>query len=314
MTHLEPTGVPSKLLILTNSLDGTSDLLVKLCAEYHIEVLRFNIDLYLDYDVNISTDEFKISDPVGRTIDLEAYDIKLLWRKPFLETLREGTAPETFPIVRGNMSGVLQAIVYHAKLKHRKPLIEPYFETAIGKLSQLRQAANFFHVPMYEVSIQRSTRFDKQVVTKPLKNPGTSDGRIFYTSKVTAKDLHRPELWFLQKQIIGGTDVTGVYIDGKTWFFECDFVRSETAIDWRVEINTQNQSIWRPWSAATDLDLQVSVDKFMKSMDLRYGRLDFIRDDSGTLWFLECNSNGQFSWLDDESLALHRAFLASAIK
>jgi len=50
----------------------------------------------------------------------------------------------------------------------------------------------------------------------------------------------------------------------------------------------------------------------MQCLGLHYGRLDFILHDD-ILYFLECNSNGQFGWLDDKNtMALHREFLAAA--
>jgi D-alanine-D-alanine ligase-like ATP-grasp enzyme len=90
-------------------------------------------------------------------------------------------------------------------------------------------------------------------------------------------------------------------------------IRNEAAIDWRVEINTANQSIWRRLRHARMTEWESAVNRYMNGVGLHYGRLDFIlRDDE--LFFLECNSNGQFGWLDDmESLALHREFLAAAL-
>jgi hypothetical protein len=301
-------------LILTNSLDGTSDILVKLCSQSNIPVFRFNIDLYLHYEISFTSTLFHISDPAGRTFDLEEGNTRLLWRKPFLDTLESSTDPLVLPIVRGNISAILQTIVHFLKLSHKKPLVEPYFEAELGKLIQLRIAASFFATPDYEFSLQRSVVFSGEVITKPLRDPGATDGRIFYTSKVEVESLQRPGAWFVQEALIGGADVTGVYIDGKTWFFKCDYQRDDTRIDWRTEINTKTQAKWSSWHEGDNLDLQVRVHKLMTRLGLRYGRLDFILDDKNELWFLECNSNGQFGWLDDESLTLHRAFLASAVK
>jgi hypothetical protein len=48
----------------------------------------------------------------------------------------------------------------------------------------------------------------------------------------------------------------------------------------------------------------------MRRARLHYGRFDFIVDDDAW-WFLECNPNGQYGWLDDETLWLHREILAA---
>jgi D-alanine-D-alanine ligase-like ATP-grasp enzyme len=59
------------------------------------------------------------------------------------------------------------------------------------------------------------------------------------------------------------------------------------------------------WSSA--------VREYMQALRLNYGRLDFILHDD-ELYFLECNTNGEFGWLDDsQSLTLHRKFLDAAL-
>jgi hypothetical protein len=51
-----------------------------------------------------------------------------------------------------------------------------------------------------------------------------------------------------------------------------------------------------------------AICEFMNAADLKFGRLDFVVD--GNDWaFLEVNPNGQYGWLDDESLSLHHRVL-----
>ena len=52
----------------------------------------------------------------------------------------------------------------------------------------------------------------------------------------------------------------------------------------------------------------------MKEFDLRYGRLDFI-EENDIFYFLECNPNGQFGWLDDtKTFHLHNKFVEAFLK
>lgn len=39
--------------------------------------------------------------------------------------------------------------------------------------------------------------------------------------------------------------------------------------------------------------------RFLGRFGLKYGAFDFIEDDDGKISFLECNSNGQYRWLED---------------
>jgi hypothetical protein len=137
------------------------------------------------------------------------------------------------------------------------------------------------------------------------------ENKIFYTTEVDQSTLFRPYPWFIQKSISSGVDITCVFIDGICSFYQCGFERSTENIDWRVEIGLDNQS---PWEAIELEDIySENVKKFMLDARLQYGRLDFILS-NGTLYFLECNSNGQFGWLDDEDLRLHKTFANAALR
>lgn len=307
-------GGPSSLLVLTNSLDGSSDIIVELCKDAKVDVFRFNIDLFEDYEIKFSKDTFIIADPVNRRVDLLSDNYRLLWRKPFLDLVNRDSMEEVNPIVRGQYQSLLRTMVELAKSRKLLSVVEPYGEQRLPKLRQLDEARHLFSVPDYEFSVQESRLKSKLTVTKPLGDPSTLGNSVFYTSIVQSEDLERPFPWFLQEAIVGGIDITGVYIDGKTWFFESDFERGASKIDWRTEINSSHQSRWKAWNNGTSMDLQARVYKLMTNWQLRYGRLDFILAENDQLWFLECNPNGQFGWLDDGDLTLHRAFLASAIK
>jgi hypothetical protein len=151
------------------------------------------------------------------------------------------------------------------------------------------------------------------VITKPLGNPQIGEENIFYTHRVSSGDLFRPYPWFVQEALIGGRDITCVYIHGRSYFYECEFARHADAIDWRTEINTPQQSAWHLIEAAITDAWSHSVIEYMRRCKLHYGRLDFILH-GDTLFFLECNSNGQFGWLDcADSLYLHHAFLDAAL-
>lgn len=311
MKHAEE---PSKLLILTNSLDGSSDVLVDLGRKSGIEIFRYNIDLFKDYELLCSKNEFKLSDPEGRTVDLREGSYKLLWRKPFLNLLSSGPDDEIYPIVRGNISAVIRTIVEDARSRKLLSLVEPYAGERITKLKQLHDATDFFQVPEYLFSIQNDSFPHRYAVTKALGESAALNQKILFTSKVIPAELERPFPWFLQTALFGGKDITAVYIDGKAWFYECLYNRTDENIDWRTEINTSNQSAWQPWPMGSSMELQIKLDKLMRIWGLRYGRLDFILDQNNVLWFLECNPNGQFGWLDDSNLTLHQAFLASALR
>lgn len=306
------------LAILSSSTDATSDVLVELARECGQDIIRWNVDLWRHYDLSFDGHKFLVSDPVGRTADLAACETILLWRKPFLDQMGfEGLdlRADDESQARSQVREWLHAIVSLAGSEGRLRLVDPHGDRRVPKLFQLQVAHSFFSVPRSHFGISGTqSGLGPNTITKPLGDPSVSDGQIFFTQRVDAMDLFRPFPWFVQDALIGGRDVTCVYILGNCHFYVCEFARNEDAVDWRVEINTQQQSRWQPLQHAHLTRWAEATDGFMRRINLRYGRLDFILQDDD-LVFLECNSNGQFGWLDDtKSLSLHREFFSAALR
>lgn len=306
-----------KILILTNSMDGTADSLISISDDFEVEIFRWNIDLWRDYDVTVSGSEFSFTDPVGRSVDVLDSRVSLVWRKPFTDLMSFDNMhldPADQDMARKQVGQLVQSVVAVMKPESRVRLVEPYADRRLPKLYQISEAQKFFSVPPSLFSFkQKSHELGLDIVAKPLGDPSTGEGNIFFTKLVDDSALLRPYPWFLQTAIIGGTDVTCVHILGKNYFFSCDYNRNKSSIDWRVEINTESQSEWRALENPKIPEWSEAVNGYMRKVGLHYGRLDFLLKEE-TLWFLECNSNGQFGWLDDfEDLPLHREFMRAAL-
>ena len=65
-------------------------------------------------------------------------------------------------------------------------------------------------------------------------------------------------------------------------------------VDWRAEYrNLRYEPIQCPD------DLRLALFRFNAGFGLNYGAYDFAVTPDGTWWFLECNPNGQWAWLED---------------
>jgi hypothetical protein len=303
------------VLILTNSLDATASELVKiLSSEFHLEVLRWNIDLADMYEMSYREGLFTVVDPVGRQVVVGDEPITLIWRKPFLDQIQNIAKPDELRFVKNQFEAAMQALYKIAEDSGSTILIRPRSDQFAPKLFQLRLAENYFNVPDHEFSVIGNQKNWPQTVTKSLSDAIIGDGQLLFTTEVDPEQLVRPFPWFIQEALPNGTDVTVVYIDGKTYWYECGFKRSQQNIDWRTEINSPTASKWQRILNVELTDAWDSlIHNFMKALDLRYGRLDFILDNDGELHFLEVNPNGEFGWLDSPDLELHRAFAAACL-
>ncbi|MEI7999302.1 MAG: hypothetical protein WCH62_07360, partial [Candidatus Omnitrophota bacterium] len=286
-----------KILMLTNTVDGTADILVDKLDSMKIKVFRWNIDLWQKYKILFNDYGFKIIDPNGYEIT-SSEKPTLLWRKPFVDLMSfEGLelVDTDITFAKVQVRQLLNSIVAMVNDYKGVKLIDPQAELRLPKLYQLQIAQNFFNTLPFEFSFHTSNEYiaDKYI-TKPLGNPALGS-KIMYTVRVEPSELFRPYPWLLQKAITGGTDVTCVYINGESHFFECDYKRSDKSIDWRTEINTEGQAKWHPLVNDKLTELKKSTFNLMEKFKLHYGRLDFIRE-GNNFFFLECNPNGQFGW------------------
>jgi len=216
--------------------------------------------------------------------------------------------------VRAQFDALIQGVVGIAKRSGRQFLVHPYSDHTAPKILQLNISEKYFAVPPYEFSIQKTAFSSEMAITKSLQDALIDEHKVLFTSLIEPSSLERPFPWFVQEAVIEGDDITAVYINGHVSWFRNQFKRSDNNIDWRTEINTEAQSLWEKFDHVNLLTWNEAMKNFMTELALNYGRLDFILDKQGILWFLEVNPNGEFGWLDDEKLSLHRAFAKAAVE
>jgi hypothetical protein len=283
-----------------------------LFREIDVPIFRWNVDLWEHYEIRIENGRCEFIDPTGRSVDLYSDDVFLLWRKPFVDLAidaEQRLSAENWEFAKSELRQILLSVEAVFRARNRTVFIEPYADRRLPKLLQLKMASDFFDVPPYSFSV-RSNFLADPIIIKPLGNAQIGKN-IFYTTKSSSTSLLRPFPWFSQRAILGGSDITCVYLGGDVNFFQCEFIRGPTSVDWRREIGSEKQSVWNPIDLGNEINH--SVRRLMKKFDLAFGRLDFVKDKE-KLFFLECNSNGQFGWLDNSELRLHRRFAALVIE
>jgi hypothetical protein len=283
------------LLILTNSVDGTSDEIIRRVGSSR--AFRFNIDLWRDYEIRVDANGFRFADPTGRechSIDVEAAYL----RKPSFDdplTIPDGGCAENW--LRAQISYLLQEIYNWCRDAGLVRLVEKGAQQRFGKFSQLRLAQKYFAVPSWEfIKTSSQIAFPQPCISKPLTADFIEDYKVVFTRSVTPEDLNPKFPWLLQEQIEADADVTVVFVAGRCFAFALDRTTFE-GVDWRKHINKIKLD-WRRIHLAPFME--GAIRRYMNDADLQFGRLDFLQDDGKALYFLEVNPNGQWAWLDVE--------------
>jgi hypothetical protein len=277
----------SDLLIITNSYDATTDVLLGRLG--HSSVFRLNFDQITKYTIRFDAGGFEIADPTGRTISSHTIR-KGYWRKPFSAENDEEQIWTQF--VDAEMHYLLAELVNLLWADQKLVLVEPFAERRTGKLLQLRHAQEFFSVPAYEFVLNNAPRMDSAVV-KSLSNELVGE-KVLFTTRIQTDDLDLRYPWFVERYVAGSHDVTVVFVRKDCYAFSLkrDFLNA--TIDWR-ECMSPDQK-WIRHSLPESLN--AAIVQYMEVLKLDFGRLDFLLDNQQRYWFCEVNPNGQFAWLD----------------
>lgn len=270
-----------KTLIITNSYDVTTDILISQIG--HQNVFRLNFDLLSNYSIYIDSISFLIRSPNREIVESEIS--KVYWRKPF------NFSSESMDYEYKEKKQVVRQIFNILSAQGKAILVNPYKEFEIGKLLQLRIAKDYFKVPDWELILNHESKFSK-CIAKRLSTSILKDDKIFYTSEVDTNEIDLRESWHLQHYLKKEKDLTIVFVVGHLFAFELD--NSLNEVDWRKD-QIENPKIWKVHKL--DQQFSDSILKYMNKLNLDYGRLDFIIYND-EYYFLEVNVNGQWAFLD----------------
>jgi len=280
------------LLIFTNSIDTTTDLLLDRMPG--LPVFRFNIDLWREYAWQVGPNGFWLEDPTGRRCDTES-TLLVYQRKPiFLEEIDVPAHGCLENWCREEVTAIWRDLYFDYCAQGRACLVHPG-RGKRGKIRQLWLAKEFFSVPDWLAF--RGGNIPETLsspVAKGLTQTPIGAGKLFFTREVAPGQLDPAFPWFLQEKIHAEADVTVVYLEGEIFAFELDR-QSFSGVDYRVHVT--DVLPWRPILLKSTEE--TAIRGFMTETGYGFGRLDFLRCHS-ELHFLELNPNGQWAWLDEE--------------
>lgn len=153
-----------------------------------------------------------------------------------------------------------------------------------------------------------------RAVYKPLGGNGVHDPdgpRQVYASIVEAGECVESiaaTMHLFQAWVAKAFEVRLTVVDG--WFFAAriDAGSPDSHIDWRTDYAALRYSV-----ISTPDTVRAGVTALMARLGLRFAALDFVVTPDGDWWFLECNPNGQWGWIEDETGFPIAAALADAL-
>lgn len=277
-------------MLFTGSTDGTSDLLVSELGNE--KVFRFNYDLFNDYELEFTPHYWKITNPVGHSIDSNTVTSCFWWKAFNFYLLNQ----EQFIVEE--VKYIFREIYHWCRLRGIAKGTPHDFHNHMGKMNILSIASQFFKIPKTLTSFKLGgieNLGSLSVVAKSFTSGLTTTNKSLTTTAVTKESLHPDYPWFLQELISSSADIT-IFICGTDLFAYSRDRSNLKGLDWRVEQDfTGKIKEWKRFELSKG-DTQ-SVFNFCKELKVDWGRMDLMEQDN-ELVFLEFNANGQWVFLD----------------
>lgn len=275
------------LLIITGSIDGTSD---RILVSLKDKAFRFNFDLFREYQFELTPNYWCITNPTGHSITSETIT-GLWWWKAFNYTAHDE------PFINEELKLIFRELSSWALKRNLVRGNLPDFHNRNGKIAILEAAKQYFDIPNTLITWGfKSAPPIEDAVAKSLSSGLITTNKALFTTSIDTTRLDANFPWFLQSKVDAVADTTVFICGSKLFCFDRD--RSDLkGLDWRSEQDFT--CIREEWSLAQlTQDEDRSIRLFCTELKVDWGRIDLLRKSDGSLVFLEYNANGQWVFLD----------------
>lgn len=319
------------VLIITNKEDTHPTPVIRLLNERNVPVFRLNTEALLkDYHVcccqregNDRIDDFRIKN-IHTGLEVRGSEITSVWdRRP--EAPTELFVENSAEINRHNLVealGFLRFLRYYIKnifsigsIVNDRIAASKMLQLDRARLFSLRTPACCFSNRKEDI-LKFASHYE-YIVLKPIENDNVWDEAnereyVFYTRKVASASLADvPEeafsqtVSFVQNYVeklfeLRVTAVRNDFVNFK--FFACK-IDSQALDDDKGKID---------WRQGYDHGLKHEIyelperikeqcEMFLNNLNINFGCFDFIYTPAGEYVFLECNPNGQWLWIEEET-------------
>ena len=155
-----------------------------------------------------------------------------------------------------------------------------------------------------------------RAVYKPFGGSAVCDAdghRQVFCTVVDAEQCGDPNIsrtmHLFQQWVPKDYDVRLTVVDSQFFAARIDATSEAARVDWRSDYAALTyQAIETPEA------IRAQVSALLGELGLRFGTLDFVVAPDGQWWFLECNPNGQWAWIEDETGMPISGALADALE
>lgn len=142
------------------------------------------------------------------------------------------------------------------------------------------------------------------LVAKPIRQAlltGQDNERVIFTSRIkTLTEEDKPSVTaapvIYQKEVMKSSDIRVTVVGKSVYAVEIDSQNNEeTKTDWRRGSNPDLPHMHHQLPSS----ISKKCIKLTQELNLRYGAIDLVLDQSGNYWFLEINPNGQWAWIEN---------------
>ncbi len=304
----------TKIIVISNKSDITSDFIIKALKIKQIPFYRFNTEeltksIYITLDFD--SDSFKLYDSnLNQTFDLKDFT-GVYYRRPELPSIND------YGLTDGEIQFLKNEIIYTLegvyKLLRRAYWVSPLFSIreAENKIYQLEIAKSLgLKIPNSIITNDYNLAFNfyednnKNCIIKPIKSgliEDVNESKVVFTNFIETFPTETNKLTasptYFQSHILKKGDIRVIAVGNKifaTFIESQDHINTKT--DWRKgEIKLVHRKINLP------SEIERKCNLLLRSLKLRYGAIDFILNQNDEYVFLEINPNGQWAWIEKQT-------------
>ncbi len=296
------------ILLVTNRRDLTTDFLIRELNKRSLAFRRLNTD--------VLTDSLVVLHPVSNSIGIKNASSRFhtdsisaaYFRRPEISQPSDnlGVYREYVWTEWNAFLKALYSSIGSRWFSHPSDIL-----IAEDKSRQIKLAHELgFNVPetviTNDIHAARALYRKFDLIVKPLRQAlvkDEDDEKVIFTSKLDTlaeEDYASISVcpFIFQRQIPKAIDIRVTVVGSEVFAVAIHSQETaETKTDWRRGSNPQlrHEVINLPE------DVSEKCIRIVQLQSLRFGAIDLIQDVSGKIWFLECNPNGQWAWIENRT-------------